>query len=174
VYNIHPDGHVEVEMEVVPQGAMPEMLPRMGWQFLLPKSFTYLTWYGRGPFETYPDRKSGAKAGIYHSTADREYVPYLIPQDYGNHTDVRYLRIGDEAGNGWWIRSDNRFQFSYHTYGTENLSRAMYTCQLKKAPYHTLNLDAEVSGVGGTAIRQLARYRVRPQRTVFTFEIIPY
>ena len=53
-------------------------------------------WYGRGPQENYPDRKSGYKTGIYKSTVKDMYEPYLIPQDYGLRTDNRWVRMTDE------------------------------------------------------------------------------
>jgi len=60
------------------------------------------------------------------------------------------------------IKSVELLNFSLHKFSTENISRAMYTYQLKEAAYNTLNIDYEVSGVGGTANRQLQKYRVKP------------
>ena len=79
---------------------MPDMLQKIGLQFQFPKAFSNVEWYGRGPFETYPDRKTGAKVGLYQSNADDMYVPYIIPQEYGNRTDVRWLKVQDENGKG--------------------------------------------------------------------------
>ena len=63
--------------------------------------------------------------------------------------------------------------FSLHKFSTENLSRAMYTYQLKEAAYNTLNIDYEVSGVGGTANRQLQKYRVKPECRKYKLIIKP-
>ncbi len=174
VWTIKADGTLQLEQEIIPHGPMPDMLQKTGLQFLLPKAFSYMEWYGRGPFETYPDRKTGAKVGIYESDADEMYVPYIIPQDYGNRTDVRWLKIGDAEGKGLMISSDNPLNFSLHKYTTDNLDRAMYTYQLDEAPNTILNVDYEVTGVGGTAVRQLQKYRVLPGVKQYKLTIKPY
>jgi beta-galactosidase len=165
------DGNIRLEQEVIPHGPMPEMLQKVGLQFQLPKSFNQVEWYGRGPFENYPDRKTGAKVGLYHSTADSMYVPYIIPQEYGNRSDVRWLKVHNNDDHGLLIEGNEWLNFSLHKYTTDNLSRAMYTYQLEESPNTILNVDYEVSGVGGTAIRQLQKYRVRPDVKKYTITI---
>jgi beta-galactosidase len=160
-WTIHGNGTLELHQKITPFGQMPEMLPKMGLQFRLPKSFREVEWYGRGPIETYPDRKTGAKVGRYQSNADEMFEPYLFPQDYGNRTDVRWLRVHDGSGKGLTVRAENWLNFSLQKFTTDNLSRAVYTYQLKEASHTVLNLDFEVSGVGGTANRQLQPYRVK-------------
>ncbi|MFW5774588.1 MAG: beta-galactosidase domain 4-containing protein, partial [Tangfeifania sp.] len=173
-WTISPDGTIELEQEIVPHGPMPDMLQKAGLQFQLPKEFSSVEWYGRGPFETYPDRKTGAKVGIYESDADEMFVPYIIPQEYGNRTDVRWLSVQNEEGKGLLIKGDEPLNFSLHKYSTDNLSRAMYTYQLEEAPNTILNVDYEVSGVGGTAIRQLQQYRVMPGVKKYRLTIQPF
>ncbi|MDF1576276.1 MAG: glycoside hydrolase family 2 TIM barrel-domain containing protein [Bacteroidales bacterium] len=168
------NGTIELEQEVTPHGVMPEMLPKEGLQFVLPKEFNQVEWYGRGPFETYPDRKTGAKVGVYRSDADNMYEPYIIPQDYGNRTDVRWLKVQNEDGKGLRIEGDGLLNFSLHKYTTDNLSRAVYTYQLKEAPNTILNVDYAVSGVGGTAVRQLENYRLKPVERSYKLTITPF
>ncbi|MCF6356410.1 MAG: DUF4981 domain-containing protein [Draconibacterium sp.] len=168
------DGTIELEQEIIPHGNMPEMLPKIGLQFKLPKAFNIVEWFGRGPFETYPDRKTGAKTGVYKSTADEMFVPYIMPQDYGNRTDTRWLKIENDSGKGLMIKGGEQFNFSVHKYSTDNLSRAIYSYQLNESPNTILNIDYEVSGVGGTAIRQLQKYRVRPGVGNYRLVIKPF
>jgi len=59
-------------------------------------------------------------------------------------------------------KSVKLMNFGLHKFFTENLSRAMYTYQLKEAAYNTLHIDYEISGAGGTANRRLQKYRVKP------------
>ncbi len=173
-YRVSPDGTIELQQKIIPQSSMPEMLPKIGLQFQLAKSFNAIEWYGRGRFETYPDRKTGAKIGIYQSTDEEEYVPYIIPQDYGNHTDVRWLKVSNSEGKGLLIKSNQLLNFSFHKYDTDNLSRAYYTYQLKDAPFNTLNVDYEVTGVGETATMQLQKYRVMPGVKEYNLVIKPF
>ncbi len=174
IWTIFTDGTIELEQEIIPHGPMPDMLQRIGLQFQLPKAFSNVEWFGRGPFETYPDRKTGAKVGLYQSDADKMYVPYIIPQEYGNRTDVRWLKVQNENGKGLLIKGGELLNFSLHKYSSDNLSRAMYTYQLKDSPNTILNVDYEVSGVGGTAIRQLQKYRVQPGVRNYKLTIKPF
>ena len=174
IWTILADGTIELEQEIIPHGPMPDMLQKIGLQFQLPKAFSNIEWYGRGPFETYPDRKTGAKVGLYQSNADKMFVPYIIPQEYGNRTDIRWLKIQDEMGKGLLIKGDELLNFSLHKYSTDNLSRAMYSYQLKESPNTILNIDYEVSGVGGTAIRQLQKYRIMPGVRNYQLTITPF
>ena len=171
VWTFSANGKIELEQEIIPHGPMPDMLQKIGLQFELPKAFSIVEYYGRGPFENYPDRKTGAKIAKYHSTADSMYVPYIIPQEYGNRCDVRWLKVENEEGRGLLIKGDELLNFSVHKYTTDNLSRAMYTYQLQEAPNTILNVDYEVSGVGGTAIRQLEKYRVKAGVMKYKFSI---
>ncbi|NOR74325.1 MAG: DUF4981 domain-containing protein [Draconibacterium sp.] len=174
VWTILADGTIELEQELIPHGQMPEMLQKIGLQFRLPKAFNNVEWFGRGPFETYPDRKTGAKVGINKSTANKMFVPYIMPQDYGNRTDTRWLKVYNDEGKGLFIKGDEEFNFSLHKHSTDNLSRAVYSYQLEESPNIILNVDYEVSGVGGTAIRQLQKYRVRPGVRNYTLVIKPF
>ena len=171
---VNREGKIDLNISVTPQGPMPDHLPRSGLVFTLPDSLYRIEWYGRGPFETYPDRKTGAKIGVYESTAENDIVPYLIPQDYGNHTDVRWFRVMDDKGHGLLFCSKKLLNFSLHPFSTDHLTRANYRFQLERAPYNTLNVDFAVTGVGGTAIRTLPKYRVQPQQRTYDLQMIPF
>jgi len=143
------------------EGQFPEWIPRIGLRLMLPEEFNELTWYGRGPFETYPDRKKGAKIGIYSGKVGNQYEPYIIPQEYGNKTDVRWLTLTDEEGIGWFISGDQWLNISAHLYSLENLDRAWYIPQLQPDHRVHLYLDHAVTGVGGTPVKTLEKYRVK-------------
>jgi beta-galactosidase len=168
------DGTIELEQEIIPHGPMPDMLQKIGLQFQLPKQFSNVEWYGRGPFENYPDRKTGAKIGHYLSNASEMYVPYIIPQEYGNRCDVRWLKVQNEDGKGLLISGDKLLNFSLHKYTTDNLDRAFYTYQLQESENTILNVDYEVTGVGETATRQLQKYRVMPGVRSYKLKIKPF
>jgi beta-galactosidase len=158
---------------VIPNGQMPAWLPRTGQQWILSSSLGNVMWFGRGPQENYPDRKSGYRTGEYRSTVSEMYEPYLIPQDYGLRTDTRYVRMTGENGHGLEFSSDKLFNFSAHPYSTENLTRAVYTYQLHRSEGITFNLDYATSGVGCTAAGVFPEYQVMPQRFDFTLRIRP-
>ena len=111
--------------------------------------------------------------GKYSTTVEADFVPYIIPQDYGNKTDVYWFSLTDESGTGLYINGDATFNASAQKYSTENLDRAHYPFQLKEEKVVTLNLDHQVSGVGGTANSVLNPYQVHPGEFEFTFTLRP-
>ena len=66
-----------------------------------------LSWYGRGPWETFPDRKTNAKFGLYSIAFEEIKFPYLIVQDFDNRADVKWAHVKDEKGNGLLIVAEN-------------------------------------------------------------------
>lgn len=150
-FAITADGHIQIHHTVKPNGILPQWLFRMGLTMSLTKEFDQIKWYGRGPQENYPDRKTGYPIGIYSSTVKEMYEPYLIPQDYGLRTDNRWLELRDKDGNGLRIRMNQLFNFNIYPFTTDNLTKATYTYQLEEDEGNTLNLDYSTSGVGCTA-----------------------
>ena len=161
-YTITGDGEITLHHTIYPQGRMPLWLPRIGLTMMLDESLSNVEWYGRGPQENYPDRKTGYKTGVYSTTVKDMYEPYLIPQDHGLRTDNRWLRMTNNAGNGLEFSMDDRFNFNAYPYSTDNLTKATYTYQLQKQDVITLNLDYSTSGVGCTARAIFNAYRVYP------------
>ena len=172
-YLISSSGEITIDHTVIPNGDMPSWLPRIGMEWILDKSLSDVQWYGRGPQENYPDRKSGYKTGIYKSDVTEMYEPYLIPQDYGLRTDNRWVKITDKEGTGLEFSGDRLFNFSAHPYSTENLTKALYTYQLHPFDGITFNIDYATSGVGCTALSVFTGYQVMPQRYDFRTTIRP-
>ncbi len=172
-YIINGEGEITIENTIIPDGDVPSWLPRIGQQWILNKSLDQVQWYGRGPQENYPDRKSGYKIGEYRSSVTEMYEPYLIPQDYGLRTDNRRVRITDSSGAGLEFTGDRLFNFSAHPYSTENLTKALYTYQLQPFDGITFNLDYATSGVGCTAAGVFPQYQVMPRRFDFTVTVRP-
>jgi len=85
-------GELLVENEFAIEKGLPE-LPRVGVSLILPTALEHLQWFGRGPWESYSDRKRSALLGVWETTVTDDYVPYILPQEYGNKTEVRWLRL---------------------------------------------------------------------------------
>ena len=98
-YHVYADGELRVDVQFTPGDQELPMLMRFGTQMVLPAEFQYMQWFGRGPVETYSDRK-GAKAGIYGGTTWEQFHAYPRPQESGNKTDVRWVRITNKDGIG--------------------------------------------------------------------------
>jgi beta-galactosidase len=173
IYTIRSSGEITIEHSIIPDGDMPSWLPRIGVNWILDKSLGNVQWYGRGPQENYPDRKTGYKTGVYKSTVTDMYEPYLIPQDYGLRCDNKWVRMTDEKGIGLEFSGDKLFNFSAHPYSEENLTKALYTYQLKPFDGITFNFDYATSGVGCTALSVFPSYQVIPQKYDFRITVKP-
>lgn len=170
-YRINGDGHMQIHHIVDPQGAMPKFLPRMGLTMTLAKDMQQVNWYGRGPQENYPDRKTGYRVGIYNTTVEDMYEPYLIPQDHGLRCDNRWVKLQDGQGHGLQFHMNELFNFNAYNFSTENLTRSVYQYQLEKQDGVTLNLDYQTTGLGCTARYVLPAYLTMPQRYERTIDI---
>lgn len=126
------------------------LMPRFGIQFGVPKSLSQFEYYGRGPFENYADRKSGAHVGRYRSAAADLIHNYVKPQENGNRCDCRWLNItGAERSINVTGVSPAIFSFSVWPYSFENLQTAMHTNELESSADQTVNIDYGQMGVGG-------------------------
>ena len=98
-YSIFTDGVIQVDNCVRIPDAI-DLLPKLGVQMALRPAFEQLAWLGRGPHESYIDRKTSADVGLYEGLVAEQYERYVRPQDNGNKTDVRWLTLADGRGNG--------------------------------------------------------------------------
>jgi beta-galactosidase len=163
-YRVLGTGDVLIDVNVTPVGALPR-LPRVGLTMTLPGGLESLVWYGRGPHENYCDRNTGAALGLYRSTVDEQYVPYIYPQENGNKTDVRWVSLTDEGGAGLLAVGDPRMEISAHHYRIEDFARASHTCDLTRREEITLNLDHRQRGLGGASCGPdtLPAYEIPPR-----------
>jgi len=173
VYTISGDGTMKICHTINPNGKMPVWLPRIGTSWVLDKRLQKVDWFGRGPQENYPDRKTGYRIGHYQSTVDEMFVPYLLPEDCGLRTDNRVVRFLDKEGTGIEFSASQPFNYNCYPYSTENLSKAKYTYQLVKSDGVTFNFDYQTTGVGCTARAVFNKYQTIPQCTQFTSFIKP-
>ena len=150
-YTLSGDGSLTVEATFRPEGELPE-LPRLGLSFALSRELENMTWYGRGPWENYPDRKTSTGIGLWSSTVTEQYVPYPRPQDTGNKEDVRLLTLTNNRGKGIRIEAkDKKFSASALHFTTDDLYQAAHACELTPRKEVILNIDAAVMGLGNSS-----------------------
>jgi len=152
-YRVESTGRITVTAIVKPlKEKLPE-LPRFGLNMAVIPSFRDLTWYGRGPWENYSDRKTASFVGIYQSTADEQFTPYIRPQENGYKTDVRWMTIGDGKVYGIRFTGLPKFCFSALPYCFDDLKGfkqgGRHLSDLIPRPYVDLNIDFGQMGVGG-------------------------
>ncbi|MBL7198814.1 MAG: DUF4981 domain-containing protein [Anaerolineae bacterium] len=174
-YTLYGSGDVVLDVHVAPSGDLPPFLPRVGLQMCLPGAYDRFTWYGCGPHETYVDRKEGAPVGVYSGTVEGQHVPYIMPQENGNKTDVRWVALTDGEGTGLLVVGTPWLNVSAHHYTTEDLTRAKHTHELERRPEITLHLDHAQTGLGSASCGPgtLPQYQLVPQDTQFRVRLRP-
>ncbi|HOZ48967.1 MAG TPA: glycoside hydrolase family 2 TIM barrel-domain containing protein [Candidatus Hydrogenedentes bacterium] len=173
-FTVYGSGDVLLEQTFRPGDGLPD-LPRLGVQLRLPGEYNHLAWLGRGPFESYPDRKQGAFLGVYDEVVCAWGLPYVMPQEYGNKTDVRWAALLDEEGVGLAVIGMPEFQVSAHPWTTEHLTEATQTFLLREDGPISLNLDFAVSGLGNGSCgpATLPEYLVQPEMRVDRLRLRP-
>ncbi len=148
-YVVSPDASVAVSCDYRPTKSQLPMLPKFGMTTSLPARYNQVRWYGRGPQETYWDRKTGGEIAIHQLSVEEMVFPYVRPQDTGNRTDVRWVSLTDEAGHGILIRGNEPLSIAAWPYTMADLEQATHDYQLPRRDSITLNIDHKLHGVGG-------------------------
>ena len=100
-HTFHSSGQLHMHTKAVPKGPnLPLTLPRLGLQFSMPKEFNGVSWFGRGPGESYRDKKLSQNFGNYEASVDELWVDYEFPQENGNRTDVRHITFTSSKPSG--------------------------------------------------------------------------
>ena len=169
-YIITPAREMRVENAITIGDGISD-LPRIGIGLVLNPAYEQLEWFGRGPWENYADRKASAMLGYYRSTVAGQYVPYIMPQEHGHKTDVRWLRLKDTRGHSLCVRGEPTFEFSASHFTDMDLFNALHTCELKPRPEVHLNLDAAMRGLGTASCGPdtLEQYKLIEKQYRFAF-----
>jgi len=177
IYTIQGDGRVTVENTFIPgAGPLPE-LPRLGLSVLVRGDCERASWFGRGPWENYADRKTSAFMGCWEMNVSDLFHPYLRPQETGNRCDIRWLTLKDETGRGLRVEGQPFFEYSALHFRVEDLDPGLekgqtHAAELKPRPEIQLVVGAAQMGVGGDTSwgdRPHPPYLIPLQTTRFTF-----
>ena len=127
-------------------------LPRLGILIELPREYEQLTWYGRGPWDNYPDRKVSCPIGLWKSTVSEQYVHYPRPQDSGNHEDCTMIELKTKKGKRLRIEAvDEPFSFSALPYSAQYLASKTHDYELEDQGKTYLSIDCAVMGLGNSS-----------------------
>ncbi|MGQ1889905.1 glycoside hydrolase family 2 TIM barrel-domain containing protein [Thermophagus sp. OGC60D27] len=181
IYTISPDGMVRVDVSwKAGKEGLPEM-PRFGMEMVVPLGYDFFTWYGRGPWENYADRKSSAHLGVYKGKVRDQYFPYLRPQENGNKTDVRWLTLTNEEGFGLKIEGIQPLSIT-----ALHMPNVVFDPGIEKKQRHTIDIyprediflyvDLAQRGVGGDnswGALPHEKYRLTGDNYSYSFIIAP-
>ena len=165
-YTIFADGtvHVELDGDFVQEKTF---LPRLGFECKVEeKDFAY---FGYGHYESYIDMHHGSWMGRFESNAQKEYVPYVKPQEHGSHYNTKYLKIGKYA-----FVSRQGFSCNVSEYTSQELTEKAHGFELSKDEYTNVRIDYKVSGIGSASCgpELMDKYRMNDGHVHFAFSII--
>jgi len=190
-YSVSGGGEMRISNEFQMTGEKLPEIPRLGVNIVMPREFETITWLGRGPHESYWDRKTSAFVDLYSGSVADQFWPYIRPQENGNKEDVRWAAITNKDGFGLLFkgmpliglsahhnliedfespeRTDGR-----HVKGVKPVNR--HTVDVKPRNLTSVNVDYKQMGVGGDnswGARTHKEYRLTEKFYSYSFMIIP-
>ena len=147
LYTVHPCGKVDVELSYDPVKELGDM-PEFGMLFTLDADYDQVRYYGMGPGENYVDRRHGARLGIWRTTAKDNVAHYVLPQECGNRTGVRWAEVTDFRGRGLRLEGDAA-ELSVLPYTSHELENARHENELPLIYNTVVRISKEQMGVGG-------------------------
>lgn len=193
-YSVFANGVIEVEYQFLPKRNDLPIIPRIGLQMKIPAEYQFMSWYGRGPHETYWDRKTSGEIAVWKGTVWDQLHAYPRPQESGNKTDVRWMALCNSEGNGLRIEMDSvplsmsawqldmdALDFVPGEKGEQSASglvpaTSKHGADLFYQNFITLNIDLKQMGLGGDTswgrmVHEEYTLPVKPYN--YTFRIIP-
>lgn len=166
VYTFSADGRIDVELNGDFSQNRP-FLPRLGFAFkTVEKEFVY---FGYGPYESYIDMHHGSWMGRFESSAEKEYVPYIKPQEHGSHYNTKYLKLGKYA-----FVSRQGFSLNVSAYSVRELAGKAHDFELVRDDCTNVRIDYKVSGIGSASCgpELYEKYRMNDKKVHFAFSIV--
>ena len=155
-YTVIDDHTIRVDVDYRPTAANLPLMPKFGMRMRLPANYTQIKYYGRGPWENYPDRKGSAFLNVYEMPLSDYETEYIHPQDNGNRCDIRWFEISSENSENseysdYALRIEGLQPLCIRAwdYGEEDLEGVRHPNDIQRGRFVNLNIDLSVHGVGG-------------------------
>lgn len=146
-YQVYGDGRIRVTLDYDPVAALHDM-PEFGMMFMFDAELSEIKWFGLGSDDTYADRNRGAKLGIYTGTPEGNMAKYLVPQECGNKSDVRWALVTDKRKRGLMFAGESMY-FSALPFTPHELENARHAYELPPV-HHTVVRVADMQmGLAG-------------------------
>ena len=180
-YSVYGNGMVNVRQTIIIADSILTEIPRIGMKFILPGDYNYVEWFGRGPHESYWDRKTSAAIDYYKGTVWEQTYQYVRPQETGNKTDVHWMALSN-GNTGILAKGQPTFDASVHQYPYSDLDylpKSQRHGKLDINPKAVVNwlIDYKQMGVGGDdswGAKPLKKYSLFPGKYNYSFTLIPF
>lgn len=179
-YRVERSGAVRVFVRFDPKAPDLPMLPRLGMRFATPGALSQLEWFGRGPQETYADRRHAAPVGRYAGSVAAQLHDYVRPQETGNKVDVRWMAVRDDRGIGLLIMGAPHFSGGARNVFDEDIDhspqRQLHSVDVEPRDVTVVHVDLKQMGLGGDdSWRSTAHpeHLIWPERYEYAFVLAP-
>ena len=173
------DGAIMVNSFIRPSNSG-AILPKVGFRLEMPAAMEQLEWFGRGPWDSYRDRKEACLPGIYKSTVKDQQEDYILPQEHGTKQEVRWMALTNQEGQGLLFAAPDKMaasavHFRPEDNYTDRNNRSRHTYQFKTCTTAVVSLDAATRGLGNASCGPdvMDKYELKAANTAFRFIIIP-
>ena len=149
LYKAYPEGRMEVTIKYFGKEGLPT-LPLYGFEMKVSKEYDMVEYFGKGPGENYRDRDNGVYTDVFNETVGDNLTPYLIPQEVGNRTGVRYAKFTNAEGHGLMFATvKGTFELGFLPYSSFELDNAEHLDELPERNYTWIRIMEGQMGVGG-------------------------
>ena len=178
-FKIMDDGTIFVS-SVIDPAVKNVVLPKVGYVLEMPESFENFTWFGRGPWDSYLDRKESCFEGVYNSTVNEQWTGFVLPQEMGNKEEVRWMSMTDAEGTGVLFIAPDKMAASVAHWRASDMyvnrdNRVKHPYQMNFRKNTVVCLDARNRALGnascGPDVREV--YELKADNTIFNFIISP-
>ena len=175
-YLVENSGAVTVCTQFDLTNTRAKKLTKAGTIFSVPEGSEKLSWYGNGDGESYNDRQSYTRKGVYQSDVSDMYYPFAMPQDCGNLTGVHWMNVwNDTKQRGLLICGNNELNTSALHFSPQQLQTADHVNKLKPSDDTYITVDAVVRGTGNASCgyETLEKYQIQSQVYDYSFTLVP-
>ena len=165
----------DVSVSVRPQTPF---LPRFGYTFRMPSDCEQLRYFGRGPVESYSDKRHASRVGLFSSSVTDHFEHYIRPQENMAHAETRWITVANEAGQGllaYNAEGSPTFSFNCSHFTDEQLTETRHDYELTPLADTVVHIDYAHSGIGSNSCGPVLdpAYRLNAPEFSFTFRLTP-
>ena len=174
-YTVFAEDGIKIDMDTEVRADLPH-LPRFGVEFTMPQGSENLTYFGRGPVESYADKHHASYVGLFRTTVSENFEPYVKPQENGAHAETKWVSVSSLIGHGICALSTSRdFSFNCSHVSTAQLTTTAHNDELVPAKETVVNLDYRHDGIGSNSCGPglAPKWQFAEKKFTFTVRVLP-
>jgi beta-galactosidase len=169
---------VDTHAEVTPVKFEREnpVLPRFGFEFLMPEENERLVYFGRGDAESYVDKCLASRKGVFETMVGNHFEHYVRPQENMAHTDTDWMSVSNLSGHGLYALSTGKaFSFNCAHFTAMDLTETNHDFELVPRKETVVNIDYRHAGIGSASCGPTLheRWRLSEKEFDFSFRLLP-